>query len=102
MARRRLLPHQAEEIGDDDIRFFIGQLAKRGARLAAFEHYRMETGVGLEEPDGGAAVPESETVDLVLGFHVWHAELQHSACAVAADRRRNPRAGGMVAPRLAE
>jgi hypothetical protein len=49
----------------------------------------METGVGLEEPDGGAAVPESETVDLVRGFHVWHAELQHSACAVAADRRRN-------------
>ena len=90
-------PETAEQPGDDDILFRLGQLAERRSRFAALQQHRVEVLIGFEQAHGRVTIPEAQRLDLVLAFHVRHPELEDRAGSVAAHGGRDPRAAHLVA-----
>ena len=93
MWRDRRLPHAAEEGRDDAILLALHFLAQCCSGLAPLEQHRAQRLIGLDQESGRVAVPNPETVDLLLGLHVRHADLQHCPRPVLTRHRRHPRGG---------
>lgn len=73
-------PHSTEQTCDRNVLVRFRQRAKRGSRLAALEQHHVETFVRREHAHGWVAVPEAQSLNLMLAFHVRHAQFE--------DRRR--------------
>src|SRR5579872_2515779 len=93
----RRAPHAAKQCGDHDILLGLRQLVEGRSRLTTLQKHCAGIVVGIEKPNGGIAIPEAQSLDLLRTFHVRHPELQYCGCSIDARRRRHPRAADVGA-----
>ncbi len=92
MGRNRRTPKPAEQPCDDDVLLGFRKSTQRRTGRAALQKRGIKLIVGVEESYGRVTVPEAQSVELVPGFHVRHAELEYRGRSVSESDGSHPRA----------
>src|ERR1700722_8765608 len=70
--------------------------SKGRSRLATLQQHSSALIVCLNEFYCGISVPEAQSFDFVLAFHVRHREFEHCRRVIPTDNRSDPRTGSTV------
>ena len=97
MRCHRRAPQSPKERHDDQVLLWFRQRTQHRTRLAVLEKHRTEIIVGFKKPHCWIAVPEPQSIDLVLALHVRHAEFQYCRPPGRKRHRRDPGATHLVA-----
>lgn len=90
MRRRGRSPQPAKQFRNDNVLVRFRQTAQRYAWFTAFKEHGTEIIVGVQQLYCRISAPEPQAVDLLLAFHMRHAELQDCGCSVRHHCRRYP------------
>src|SRR5205814_3283178 len=89
-------PEPAEQTGNHYILFGFGKTAKRLAWFTTFEQHCVGINVGIQQSNRWIAVPEAQSLYLVLSLKVRHTQLENGGRSVKTCRLGYPRATDLV------